>query len=321
MGAIGAISAMGAIGAWGAKRLRPERGAGGKRVEGAPPSESERGWGPASIRKSAAIAVLLLLCPALAVAQSDLERARALYNAGEFEESIAAAMVAKKKTAAAPSATLIAARARLERFRQKNDPEDLAAARADLVLLNPRILAPQEIIEWQIGLGTALFLENQVGPAAEMFTTVLLTARARLPVAEFDKLLEWWASTLSRVAEAQSGAARRDGYAAMLSAVRGELERDPLSRPMAYWVVVAARGAGDIDGAWNAAVAGWIRAGAQPDGEQLRSDLDRFVTQTLIPERAQASTGQRLDAKPTLMEISALTDQWRAIGEQWRSPN
>ena len=33
------------------KRLRPERGAGGKRVEDAPPSESERGWGPASIEK------------------------------------------------------------------------------------------------------------------------------------------------------------------------------------------------------------------------------------------------------------------------------
>ncbi len=230
-------------------------------------------------------------------AQSDLERARALYNAGQFDESIAAAAVAKSKPAAAPSATLIAARARLERFRQKNDPEDLAAARADLVSLNPRILAPQEIIEWQIGLGTALFLENQPGPAAEMFTTVLPTARERLPAAEFDKLLEWWASTLSRVAESQSGAARKDAYAAMLSAVRDELERDPLSRPTAYWVVVAARGAGDFDGAWNAAFTGWIRAGAQPDRQQLRDDLDRFVTQTLIPERAQARTGQRLDAQ------------------------
>jgi len=29
-------------------RLRPERGTGGKRGVAAPPSESERGWGPAS---------------------------------------------------------------------------------------------------------------------------------------------------------------------------------------------------------------------------------------------------------------------------------
>ncbi len=267
-----------------------------------------------------AVWTLALLCPGPAAAQSDLERARTLYNQGQFDESIAAAAIAKKKTVAEPSATLIAARARLELFRQKNDPQHLAAAREDLVTLNPLVLAPQEIIEWQIGLGTALFLDNQPGPAADMFSTVLPSARARLPGAEFDKLLEWWATTLSRVAESQSGTARREAYSAMLTAVRRELERDPLSRPTAYWVVVAARGAGDFDGAWNAAVTSWIRTGAQPEGQQLRSDLDRFVTQTLIPERAQARTGQRLDAKATLGEISALTDQWRAIGEQWRAP-
>lgn len=275
----------------------------------------------ATIVKAIFCAALVLLWPLTAAAQSDLERARALYNAGQFDESIAAAAVAKKKTASAPSATLIAARARLERFRQKHDPDDLPAARVDLVSLNPHILAPQEIVEWQIGLGIGLFLEHQPGPAAEMFTTVLPTARGRLPAMEFDKLLEWWASTLSRVAESQSGTARRDAYTAMLSAVRGELERDPLSRPMAYWIVVAARGAGDFESAWNAAFAGWIRAGAQSEGKQLRNDLDRFVAQTLIPERAQAHTGQRLDAKATLMEISTLADQWRALGEQWRSPD
>lgn len=274
-----------------------------------------------SAMRAAIVCALVLLCPLTAVAQSDLERARALYNAGEFDESITIAAVARKKPAAAPSGTLIVARARLELFRKTNDPQDLIVARADLASLDPRILAPQEIIEWQIGLGTALFLENQPGPAAEMFTTVLPTARERLPAAEFDKLLEWWGSTLSRVAESHSGAARTHAYAAMLSAVRGELERDPLSRPTAYWVVVAARGAGDFEGAWNAAVTGWIRAGSQPEGQQLRTDLDRFVTQTLIPERAQAHTGQRLDTKATVAEISTLTDQWHALGEQWSSPD
>jgi hypothetical protein len=151
-----------------------------------------------------------------------------------------------------------------------------------------------------------------------MFTTVLPTARGRLPAAEFDKLLEWWASTLFRVAESQSGAARKEAYGTMLSAVRAELERNPLSRPTAYWVVVAARGTGDFEGAWNSAFTGWIRAGAQPDGKQFRSDLDRFVTQTLIPERAQARTGQRLDARDTQAEIAALTEQWRTLAEHWR---
>ena len=258
--------------------------------------------------------------PAAAAAQSDLERARTLYNAGQFDESIAAAAVAKKKTAAAPSATLIAARARLELFRQKNDPQDLVAAREDLVCTEPAAsLRRRKSSSGR--LASAPRCSSTISPARPpTCSRPCCRPRARVcPVAEFDKLLEWWASTLSRVAESQSGTARREAYAAMLSAVRGELERDPLSRPTAYWVVVAARGAGDFDGAWNAAVTGWIRAGSQPDGHQLRSDLDRFVTQTLIPERAQARTGQRLDAKATLGEISALTDQWRAIGEQWRS--
>lgn len=261
---------------------------------------------------------LALIWPGPAAAQSDLERARALYNAGQLDESIAAAAVAKNKPAAVPSATLIAARARLERFRQKDDQHDLAAARADLMSLNPRLLAPQEVIEWQIGLGITLFLDNQPGPASEMFSTVLPTARARLSAAEFDKLLEWWASTLSRVAESQTGTARKDAYTAMLTLVRDELERNPLSRPTGYWAVVAARGAGDFEGAWNAAVTGWIRAGSEPDGLQMRNDLDRFVTQTLIPERAQARTGQRLDSPTTQADIATLTGQWRAVAQQWK---
>lgn len=264
-----------------------------------------------------AVWVLALLVPGPVAAQSRLEEARALYNAGRLDESIAVAAAAKTKSSAVPSATLIGARARLERFRRRGAPKDLAAARANLASLDPRHLSPLEIIEWQIGLGTALFLDNQPGPAAEMFTTVLPTARGRLPAAEFEKLLEWWASTLSRVAESQTGRARTEAYEAMVSAVRAELERDPLSRPPAYWLVVAARGAGDFEGAWNAAVTAWIRAGSQADGKQLRSDLDRFVIQTLIPERAQARTGDRLDAKTTLAEIATMTDEWRAMTALW----
>ena len=274
-----------------------------------------------SMRSILVCAVLVLVCPLLAAAQNDLERARALYNAGQFDESIAAAAIVKAKPAAEASATLIAARARLERFRQKGDPQDLGAARTDLVSLSPRNLAPQEIIEWQIGLGTALFLENQPGPAAEMFSTILPTARARLSPAELDKLVEWWASTVARVAESLTGAARKEAYAAMLRAVRDEIERNPLSWPASYWLVVAARGAGDLDGAWNAAVTGWIRGGSQQDSQHHREDLDRFVTQTLIPERAQARTGERLDSRATEAEIAVLTEQWRALAAHWTAPS
>src|SRR5215204_5688973 len=158
---------------------------------------------------------LLAVRPAGAWAQSDLERARALYNAGQFDESIAVADTAKHRASATASATLIAARALLDRFREQGNSEDLTTARRNLMTLNPRLLALQEIIEWQIGVATALFLENQPGPAADMFSTVLPSARGTLPAAEYDKLIEWWGSALSRVAEAQTtGAARKDAYVA-----------------------------------------------------------------------------------------------------------
>lgn len=265
----------------------------------------------------AAAAMLLLTHPATVAAQSDLERARVHYNAGEFDASIAAATAAKSKSGSGPSATLIAARARLERFRRNSDENDLTAARKDLISLNPHMLSPQEAVEWQIGLGTALFLENQPGAAAETFFSVIPAGRERLSAPEFAKLFEWWASTAARVAESLGADARKVAYSALQKAVRDELTRNSLSRPASYWLAVAARGAGDVDGAWSAAVAGWVRAGSEAEGQQLRADLDRFVTQTLIPERAQSRSGQRLDAKVTLTEIATMTDEWRAITSRW----
>jgi tetratricopeptide (TPR) repeat protein len=260
---------------------------------------------------------LTLLSPASAAAQSHLEHARTLYNSGQFDEAIAAATTAGKSASAASSAALIIARARLERFRKSGDPEEFATARAELASLNPHNLGPQELIEWQIGIGTALFLENQPGSAAEIFTTVLPSARARLPQPQFDRLLEWWGAAMSQLADTATGEARKHSYELLGSDARLELERNPLSAPATYWTVVALRGAGDLDRAWVAAVAGWVRAGEQPEGRRLRADLDTFVTVTLIPERAQARTGQSLDRAVTMAEIGALKDEWRLLTARW----
>ncbi len=260
---------------------------------------------------------MTLTWPVSARAESEIERARTLYNSGEFDEAIAAATIAKPKPAWAPSATLIIARSRLELFRRLGDPKELTAARGELVSLNHHDLAPQEVIEWQIGVGTALFLEDQVGPAAAMFTSVLPAARERLKPGDFEKLLEWWGTSVSRLAESLTGDARKRAYEQLRADVRGELERNPLSPAATYWTVVGSRGAGDFDAAWNEAVVGWIRAGAQPEGRRLRTDLEGFVMRTLIPERAQARTGQRLDAKAAVNEIATMTEEWRAVTGRW----
>ena len=266
------------------------------------------------------VLAVLLLCPGLAAGQNDLARARTLYNAEQFDEAIAVATIARRRPAAAASATLIIARSRLERFRRLGDPQEIVTARAELVSLNPRTLVPQEAIDWQIGVGTALFLENQIGSAAEMFNSALQVARTLLGAAEYDKVLEWWGATLSRLAEGLTGEGRRKAYERLGAVTRLELERNPLSRPATYWTVVSSRGIGDLEAAWGAAIAGWIRAGDEPDSEALRADLERFVMQTLIPERAQARTGQRLDTKNTLADIATLTEEWREVTGRWGGP-
>ena len=60
-----------------------------------------------------------------------------------------------------------------------------------------------------------------------------------------------------------------------------ELGQHPDSAAAAYWMVAAARGAGDPARAWNLAMAGWVRAGR--GAVTLRADLDRLVLQGCDP--------------------------------------
>ena len=93
-----------------------------------------------------------------------------------------------------------------------------------------------------------------------------------------------------------------------------ELRQDPGNAAANYWLAVAAHGAGDTDRAWHASSAGWVRArfNANTD-ESLRSDLDRFVTQVLIPERARLRPPrEQSDA------LAALRAEWDAVKSQWK---
>jgi tetratricopeptide (TPR) repeat protein len=265
--------------------------------------------------------VTLLACPRPAAAQKELKQARNLYNTGMFDQAIAAAEPALDKPKIASSASLIIARARLERFRISGDQDDLAAARQELTALNPRKLSAQESIEWQMGLGETLVFEDQPGPASEIFASLFPAARLRFTPAQMDKLIEWWANSQARFAESFTGQARADNYNRLLMTLRTALQLDPPSRAGTYWLVVASRGVGDLDGAWNAAIAGWIRAGSMQGGDQLREDLEQYMMQTVIPERARARTGQRQGTRVTTLEIAAMTRQWLTLTQRWSGSN
>jgi hypothetical protein len=82
--------------------------------------------------------------------------------------------------------------------------------------------------------------------------------------------------------------------------------------------VAAARGTGDLDRAWGAAVAAWLRARFfEGAGAALRADLDRFVSDVLLPERAE-QLAPGADPRPTLAQLEA---GWEAFKARWQAPD
>jgi hypothetical protein len=164
-----------------------------------------------------------------------------------------------------------------------------------------------------IGLGQSLYLGEIFGAAAELFDTALgraalLGGRDRL------LLLDWWATALDREAQSRPVDRRAGVYELIAGRMEDELRQDAGSPVANYWLAVAARGAGDVERAWDAAVAAWVRASLTPStSETLRTDLDRLMTQALIPERARAGGGRNQEEATT-----AVRAEWELVKQQWK---
>jgi len=259
-----------------------------------------------------AMAALLVAPAANAAEPASLTRARTLYNAADYDGAIAAAALARTQTPASDAAALVEARARLERYRRNVNPDDLMAARDALNTIRASTLAGRDQVDFLVGLGQSLYLTDFFGAAADLFDTALERS-APLPDRDRMLLLDWWATAVDR--EAQSAPPeRRSRLAAQITTRMGdELRRDPGSAPANYWLAVAARAAGDLDAAWDAAVAAWVRATLGPATEQLRADIDRLVMQAVIPERARAHR-----ARDQVDLTDAMRAQWELVKQQWR---
>lgn len=258
-----------------------------------------------------ALVCLLLAVLAVPVSAADdrspLTKARQLYNMRDFAGAIQAADDARRAPERADSADLIAARALLERFRHSAQPEDLTQARERLRRISPERFQVRERLEFVVGLGEALYFDGAPGAAAALFDGVLAGPDA-LDLEGRDTVLDWWASAVDHDARPRPEAERQATFLAMRTRMREELGRRPTSATAAYWLVAAARGQGDLQGAWDAAMATWARAPLAPDhGAALRGDLDRLVQRAIIPERAR-TTGQTVDA---------LREEWERFKEKW----
>ena len=236
-----------------------------------------------------------------------LSRARTLYNEQRFDAAIAASDTARTVPAFANSADLIAARAYLERFRATGVADDLTSARDRLRRVDPQRLGARERVEFLVGIGQTLFFDEAFGAAADVFASVL-ARDGSLPADARERVVDWWASALDRDARPRSDLERQGVYQKIRDRMSDELAGHPASASAAYWLAAAARGQGDLQAAWDAAEAGWVRAGLAADrGVALRADLDRLVLRGIVPDRARAL------AQPP----EALRQDWERFKERW----
>jgi len=263
------------------------------------------------------IVIALILTGLASVAWADeppaLAKARSLYNASDYDGAIDAASVARREPGWADAAALVIARAHLEQYRQRADAEDLLAARQALGAVRAAALSPRDQVDQLVGLGLSLYLSEIYGAAAELFDTALNRA-ALLAVRDRLLLLDWWATALDREAQSRPVDRRAPVFERVSARMAEEIRRDPGNPKANYWLAVAARGAGDIEGAWDAAVAAWVRSTLSPEtAEDLRADLDRLMTQVLIPERARAVV-----ARDPQEAFAALRTEWDMVKQQWK---
>ena len=262
-------------------------------------------------RVTFALAVLVAGAGTLSAADArdPLDRARMLYNQHQYEAAVTAADDVRKLPAQADRADLIAARAYLERFRESAAADDLVHARERLRAINPEKFSPRERIEYIVGLGETLYFEGASGAAAAVFESVLVSGGDLSDEAR-ERVLDWWASALDQDARPRPEIERQTVYQRVRDRMTLELAANPASATAPYWTAAAARGQGDLQAAWDAAQAAWVRAPLTAGhGMSLRHDLDVLVQKAIVPERA------RIVGRPP----DSLMSEWEAFKAMWTS--
>lgn len=264
---------------------------------------------PAVRRVAISWLILVSVFSARAAAADDpLARARLLYNQRQFEAAVSAAEQARLTASRADAADLVAARAYIERFRESSASDDLTNARERLRRLDPQRFPARERVEYIVGLGETLFFDGSFGAAAGVFESVLKGGDALAGDAR-ERVLDWWATAIDREAKPRSESERQAVYQRIRARMEEELASHSGSGAAAYWVAAAARAQGDLQGAWDAAQAGWVRAPLAADGgAALRADLDLLMVRGIVPDRAKAL------AQPA----ETLRTQWEQFKEKWK---
>jgi len=262
------------------------------------------------------VLMLALAAPAAKAAgpREMLAKARQLYNAGRYDEAIEAARSATVAPELVDRARIVLARASLERFRRSMDPADLSTAREALAQIKTTDFAPDDRLDLIIATGESLYFDDKPGAAAEQFELALGRIDSKRGGSR-DLMLDWWASALDRQAQVVSAPEARAIEMRIVARMEEELQRDEESSVASYWLVAATRAAGDVERAWSAAIAAWVRAAqAGPKGAALQADLNRLVVQVVIPERARQLAATNTDAA-----INSMRQEWESLKQAWNA--
>ena len=233
-------------------------------------------------------------------------------DAGKSDEAIEAARGASLAPDLADRARIVLARAWLERFRQSAEPADLSSAREALIQVKAAGLESDDLLDLTIATGESLFFDDKAGAAAEQFELAL--GRIDPKHAEGRELvLDWWANALDRQAQVVSAAEARAIEMRIVARMEEELRRDQESPVASYWLVAGARASGDVERAWSAAIAAWVRAAqAGRRGVSLQMDLNRLVVQAIIPERARQLASNNPESAAAAMRM-----EWESLKQAW----
>jgi hypothetical protein len=265
------------------------------------------------VRVFAVAAIVLLTALAgRATAADSLLEARRLYNLAQYETAAKLARDAAMVPARADAARVVLGRIQLEQFRQSADQRDLEHARQSLRMVDVSALDTLERVELLIGQAEALYLEKSYGAAAELFDTVRRRS-SLLGSAAHERVLDWWATALDRQAQQRQGVEKTAIYVKILDRMTEEVAEYPGSTAAGYWIASAARTTGDLERAWHASMAGWLRAPLAEDrGAALRADLDRLVTQAIVPERAA-----KLSPNFPKEAVASMLAEWETFKKAW----
>jgi len=270
-------------------------------------------WG-----RVALVVALMASMAQVPVPEDPLVRAHRAYNAGKYDAAIGAAREARQQPARANAAAVVMARALLDRYGASSVSSDLDDARAVLAQVRPAELAPRDYVAFLMGLGLVWYHDGCdagcFNTAAEFFAQAL--DRMTSPeMGDRDRAFEWWANSLDRHALYSPEADRVSAYRRILERAERERAEVTQSTAAAYWLAAASRGAGDLDRAWSAAVAGWVNARYQGErGIKLRADLDYLIEQVILPDRANAQAADG-DAR---LALTHMLKQWEDLKAKYK---